>query len=105
MSIMPQQERDFRFIDMAELLKTRTKAYCSDVWLQALPRIGQGLSNLTETIGCNVHSYILAQTRRLQRSLLSNGATGKHKWARDMSFMRYPAIMKLSSHPLTVSVE
>ncbi len=129
MPIMPPQERDFRFLEKAELLKLRTKAMRSGIWFKALQRIDRVLVNLTITVASNIRSQTLAKsiliiTRKLHELLenkLSNtmksigfpmakklsmfaqkwGNRKAQEWQRDLSFVRYLAIMKLNRYPLT----
>ncbi len=129
MPIMPPQERDFRFLEKAELLKLRTKAMRSGIWFKALQRIDRVLVNLTITVASNIRSQTLAKsiliiTRKLHELLenkLSNtmksigfpmakklsmfaqkwGNRKAQEWQRDLSFVRYLSIMKLNRYPLT----
>jgi hypothetical protein len=130
MSMTPRQGRDSRFLDKTELLKLRTKAMRSGIWFNALQRIDRVLVNLTITVASNIRSQTLAKSiltimrklRELLEDKLSNkiksigipiaqklsmfaqkwGNRKAQEWQTDLRFVRYLAIMKLNSYPLTV---
>ena len=128
MSMMLRQERNFRFLDNAQLLKLRTKAMRSGMWFKALQRIDRVLVNLTIKVASNVRSFTLAKsiltiTRKLgelletklsrtmraigfpmarKLSMLAQkwGNKSAQEWVNDMGFVQYLAIMNISGHPL-----
>jgi hypothetical protein len=128
MSMMLWQERNFRFLDKAQLLKLRTKAMRSGMWFKALQRIDRVLVNLTIKVATNVRSFTLAKsiltiTRKLGELLETKlsrtvraigfpiarkismfaqkwGNKSAKEWVSDMGFVQYLAIMNISGHPL-----
>jgi hypothetical protein len=128
MSMMLRQERNFRFLDKARLLKLRTKAMRSGMWFKTLQRIDRVLVNLTIKVASNVRSFTLAKsiltiTRKLGELLETKlsrtmraigfpiarkiskfaqkwGNKSAKEWASDMGFVQYLAIMNISGHPL-----
>jgi hypothetical protein len=131
MSLMLRQERNFRFLDKAQLLKLRTKAMRSGMWFKALQRIDRVLVNLTIKVASNVRSFTLAESiltiaRKLQELLESKvahtirdigipmahklstlaqkwGNKSAQEWASNISFAQYLSIMKLNGYPLTTT--
>jgi hypothetical protein len=128
---MLRQERNFRFLGKAQLLKLRTKALRSGLWFKALQRIDRVLVNLTIKVASNIRSFTLARSilivaRKLQDLLESKvthairnigipmahklsmlaqkwGNKSAQEWASNMSFAQYLSIMELNGHPLTTT--
>jgi hypothetical protein len=116
------------FIDKTQLITLKLKAIRAGVWFRALPRIDRVLIDLTIRVAARIRSAslancILSVTRKLegmlesklsraireigfplarQLSLLAQkwGNSNAQGWTKDMSFVRYLAIMKLNGHPL-----
>jgi hypothetical protein len=118
------QEKDFRFLDSAQLAKLKRKAMRYGVWFRALRRIDRVLIDLTITVACNVRSVTLAKSilalvrklegimesgfsralrevgfQRAQKlSLLAQkwGNTSAKSWASNLSFAHFLAVMHIN---------
>jgi len=118
------QEKDFRFLDSAQLAKLKRKAMRYGVWFRALRRIDRVLIDLTIKVACNVRSVVLAKSiialarklegimesgfsralrevgfQRAQKlSLLAQkwGNTSAKSWASNLSFVHFLAVMHIN---------
>jgi hypothetical protein len=118
------QDNASSFLNKAQLIKLRLKAMRAGVWFRALPRIDRVLVDLTIRVASNVRSVTLAKcilvvTRKLEGFLESSllrafrevgfplaqklsvvaqkwGNNSAEKWASDLSFMNFLAVMHIN---------
>jgi hypothetical protein len=118
------QDNASSFLNKAQLIKLRLKAMRAGVWFRALPRIDRVLVDLTIRVASNIRSVtlakcILAVTRKLEGFLESSllrafrevgfplaqklslvaqkwGNNSAEKWASDLSFMNFLAVMHIN---------
>jgi len=118
------QEKDFRFLDSAQLAKLKRKAMRYGVWFRALRRIDRVLIDLTIKVACNVRSVVLAKSilalaRKLEGTMESGfsralrevgfqraqklsllaqkwGNTSAKSWASNLSFVHFLAVMHIN---------
>jgi hypothetical protein len=118
------QDNASSLLNKAQLIKLRLKAMRAGVWFRALPRIDRVLVDLTIRVASNVRSVtlaksILAVTRKLEGFLESSllrafrevgfplaqklsvvaqkwGNNSAEKWASDLSFMNFLAVMHIN---------
>jgi hypothetical protein len=114
------------FLDKKQLIKVKLKAVRKGVWFRALSRIDRVLVDLTIRVADSIRSVSLAKcisvvTRKLEGLLESKitrlireigvplacklsmfaqkwGNRAAQEWTKDMSFVRYLAVMKLNGH-------
>jgi hypothetical protein len=112
------------FINKNQLIKLRLKAKRAGVWFRALPRIDRVLVDLTIRVASSIRSVtlaknILAVTKKLEGLLESSllrafrgiafqlaqklsaiaqkwGNTSAKKWASDVSFVNFLAVMHIN---------
>lgn len=117
----------FNFLEKTQLIKLKQKAMRAGVWFRALPRIDRVLVDLTIKVTDDVRSSLLAKSilaiaGKLEGLLESNlaraireiglplahklsqfaqqwGYTAAGKWADDIGYARFWAVMKLNGHP------
>jgi len=83
------QEKDFRFLDSAQLAKLKRKAMRYGVWFRALRRIDRVLIDLTIKVACNVRSVVLAKSiLALARKLEGIMESGFSRALREVGFQR-----------------
>jgi hypothetical protein len=118
------QDNASSLLNKAQLIKLRLKAMRAGVWFRALPRIDRVLVDLTIRVASNIRSVTLAKcilvvTRKLEGFLESSllrafrevgfplaqklsvvaqkwGNTSAEKWASDLSFMNFLAVMHIN---------
>jgi hypothetical protein len=114
----------YSFINKNQLIKLRLKAKRAGVWFRALPRIDRALVDLTIRVANIVRSFtlarnILAVTKKLEGLLESSllrafrgialqlakklsaiaqkwGNTSANRWASDVSFVNFLAVMHIN---------
>jgi hypothetical protein len=118
------QKDNFGFLNKTQLVKLRLRALRAGVWFRALPRIDRALVDLTIRVASKVRSTTLAKNiltvmtkleGLLESSLLRAfrkvglplaqklsflaqkwGNTFAKSWARDVSFIKFLAIMHIN---------
>jgi hypothetical protein len=117
-------ENTFSFLNKTQLVKLRLKAIRAGVWFRALPRIDRVLIDLTIKVASSIRSAtlarnILAVTKKLEGLLESRllrafrgvalqlaqklslaaqkwGNASAKRWASDVSFVTFLAIMHIN---------
>jgi len=117
----------FSFLDKTQLVKMKLKAMRAGVWFRALPRIDRVLIDLTIRVTHSIRSTILAINirmiiKKLEENLCGGlsramrniggffarklsflaqlwGNTAAKKWASDLSFLRFLAVMHINDPP------
>ena len=118
------REKTSSFLNKKQLIKLRLRAVRAGVWFKALPRIDRALVDLTIKVASSVRSTTLAKnlltvTRKLEGLLASSllrafrgvahelaqklssiaqkwGNISAKKWAADISFMKFLAVMHIN---------
>jgi hypothetical protein len=117
-------ENTFSFLNKTQLVKLRLKAIRAGVWFRALPRIDRVLIDLTIKVASSIRSAtlarnILAVTKKLEGLLESRllrafrgvalqlaqklsiaaqkwGNASANRWASDVSFVTFLAVMHIN---------